>query len=122
MSPTARAVVFLLVILGLAASMAQGNFSSRKTLTVAMHGSQPPVPPKLASFDGSQPPVPPKMTQAFAWMLDGSQPPVPPKMATSGVRLDGSQPPVPPKAAATVARLLDGSQPPVPPKAPAAAA
>jgi hypothetical protein len=117
MNPTARAVVFLLVILGLAVSLAPSNFSSRDTLTVVMDGSQPPVPPKLVLFDGSQPPVPPKMTQAFAWMLDGSQPPVPPKIATTGVRLDGSQPPVPPKAAVIVVRLLDGSQPPVPPKA-----
>jgi hypothetical protein len=110
MNPTARAVVFMLVILGLAASLAPGNLSSHNTLTAMLDGSQPPVPPKLASLDGSQPPVPPK----FA-LLDGSQPPVPPKMATIGAKLDGSQPPVPPKAA--VARTLDGSQPPVPPKA-----
>ncbi len=101
MIPTARAVVFLLVILGLAASLAPGNLPSDNTLRSSLDGSQPPVPPKLVLFDGSQPPVPPKM-------------------APVGVRLNGSQPPVPPKAA--LAWMLDGSQPPVPPKALAATA
>ena len=122
MNLTARGVVFLLVILGLAASLAPGNFTSHNTLTAILDGSQPPVPPKLALLDGSQPPVPPKITGAFAWAMDGSQPPVPPKMATVSVKLDGSQPPVPPKMTGTFARKLDGSQPPVPPKALVAAA
>jgi len=92
-------VVFLFVILGLAAGAAPGNLLSHNTLTATLDGSQPPVPPKAK----------------VAWMLDGSRPPVPPKMVPVGVMLDGSQPPVPPKAA--VAWMLDGSQPPVPPKA-----
>jgi hypothetical protein len=102
MNPTARAVVFLLVILGLAATLAPGNLSSHNTLAAMLDRSQPPVPPKLALLDGSQPPVPPKMAGTVALMLDGSQPPVPPKMAPASVRLDGSQPPVPPKALVAV--------------------
>lgn len=115
MNPKAKAVVFLLVILGVVGSSTPGNLRSHNILSAMFDGSQPPVPPKLALLDGSQPPVPPK----FAF-LDGSQPPVPPKMATIALNPDGSQPPVPPKAA--VARTLDGSQPPVPPKALAIAA
>jgi hypothetical protein len=65
MNRTAGAVVFLFVILGMAASVASGNLSSHDTLA--------------AMLDGSQPPVPPKGPGAVAWMLDGSQPPVPPK-------------------------------------------
>ena len=57
MNSKARAVVFLLVILGLAASLAPGNLSSHITLTA----------------------VPPKMTGSSAGMFDGTQPPVPPK-------------------------------------------
>ena len=99
MNPKARAVVFLLVILGLAASLAPGNLSSHNTLTAVLDGTQPPVPPKAAFLDGTQPPVPPKGTEVFAWVLDGTQPPVPPKMTgTSTGMLDGTQPPVPPKA------------------------
>jgi hypothetical protein len=95
MNPKARAVVFLLVILGLAVSVVPSNLPSHNTLTALLDGSQPPVPPKLAMLDGSQPPVPPK----FAF-LDGSQPPFPPKMTPVALILDGSQPPVPPKALA----------------------
>jgi len=102
MNPKARAVVFLLVILGLAASLAPGNLSSHNTLTAVLDGTQPPVPPKAAFLDGTQPPVPPKVTEVFAWVLDGTQPPVPPKMTgTSTGMLDGTQPPVPPKAVAS---------------------
>ena len=93
MNPTARAVVSLLVILGLAVSLAPSNLSSHKTLTAMLDGTQPPVPPKAAFLDGTQPPVPPKAIEMFARMLDGTQPPVPPKAAL----LDGTQPPVPPK-------------------------
>jgi hypothetical protein len=122
MNPTARAVVFLLVILGLAASLAPGNLSSHNTLTAMLDGTQPPVPPKAAFFDGTQPPVPPKLMAVFARMLDGTQPPVPPKMTgTFAGKPDGTQPPVPPKMAGTFAWMFDGTQPPVPPKAMAAA-
>ena len=99
MNWTARTVVFLLVISGLAASVAPANSSSHNTLAAIFDGSQPPVPPKAAFLDGSQPPVPPKMGGAFASMMDGSQPPVPPKMTGAVAWMfDGSQPPVPPKA------------------------
>jgi hypothetical protein len=101
MNSKARAVVFLLVILGLAASLAPGNLSSHITLTAVLDGTQPPVPPKAAFLDGTQPPVPPKVTEVFAWVLDGTQPPVPPKMTGSSAGMfDGTQPPVPPKAVA----------------------
>jgi hypothetical protein len=104
MNPKARAVVFLLVILGLAASLTPGNLQSRNTLAAMFDGTQPPVPPKAAFVDGTQPPVPPKAMEVFARMLDGTQPPVPPKMTGT-----------------TFARMLDGTQPPVPPKAVVAA-
>jgi hypothetical protein len=103
MNPTARAAVFVLVILGLAASLAPANLSCHNGLTAMIDGTQPPVPPKAVFFDGTQPPVPPKVMAEFARMLDGTQPPVPPKMS------------------GTLARMLDGTQPPVPPKAVAAA-
>jgi hypothetical protein len=122
MNPTARAVVFVLVILGMAASLAPGNLSSHNRLAAMLDGTQPPVPPKAAFFDGTQPPVPPKMMAVFARMPDGTQPPVPPKMTgTFARKLDGTQPPVPPKMTGKLARMLDGTQPPVPPKAMAAA-
>src|SRR5271168_1083993 len=101
MNLTARGVVFLLVILGLAASLAPGNFTSHHTLTAMFDGTQPPVPPKAVFLDGTQPPVPPKLMAVFAWKLDGTQPPVPPKMMGTFARMfDGTQPPVPPKAMA----------------------
>jgi hypothetical protein len=103
MHPTTRAVVFLLVILGLAASLAPGDSSSRDTFAAMPDGTQPPVPPKAAFLDGTQPPVPPKFIAAIARMLDGTQPPVPPKMTGSiAWMLDGTQPPVPPKAVAVI--------------------
>jgi hypothetical protein len=115
MNPTARTVLFVLVILGLAASLAPGNMSSHNRLAAMLDGTQPPVPPKAAFLDGTQPPVPPKV---FARMLDGTQPPVPPKMTGMSFRkLDGTQPPVPPKMTGSLAWMLDGTQPPVPPKA-----
>lgn len=101
MNSTARAVVFLLLILGLAVSLAPSNLSSHNTLTAMLDGTQPPVPPKAAFLDGTQPPVPPKAMAVFARMLDGTQPPVPPKMSgTFAWMFDGTQPPVPPKAVA----------------------
>jgi hypothetical protein len=99
MNRTARTVVLLFVVFGLAASVAPCNAPSHNILAAMLDGSQPPVPPKSALLDGSQPPVPPKVMEVFARLLDGSQPPVPPKM--TGVvtwMFDGSQPPVPPKA------------------------
>jgi len=103
MNPTARAVVFVLVILGSATNLSPGNLSSHNTSTAMLDGTQPPVPPKAAFFDGTQPPVPPKMMAVFARMLDGTQPPVPPKMTgTFAWMFDGTQPPVPPKAVAAV--------------------
>jgi hypothetical protein len=94
-------VVFLLLILGLAVSLAPSNLSSHNTLTAMIDGTQPPVPPKAAFLDGTQPPVPPKMTGTFAGKPDGTQPPVPPKMSgTFAWMFDGTQPPVPPKAVA----------------------
>ena len=95
MNRTAKAVLFVLVVLGLVASVAPANSSAHNKLTAMIDGSQPPVPPKAAFLDGSQSPVPPKMTRI----------------------LDGSQPPVPPKRPGAVAWMFDGSQPPVPPKA-----
>src|SRR5580658_526095 len=101
MNSTARAVVFLLLILGLAVSLAPSNLSSHNTLTAMIDGTQPPVPPKAAFLDGTQPPVPPKMTGTFAGKTDGTQRPVPPKMSgTFAWMFDGTQPPVPPKAVA----------------------
>jgi hypothetical protein len=85
MNPTARAVVFALVILSLAASLAPGDLSSQNTLTAMLDGTQPPVPPKAAFLDGTQPPVPPRMTGTFARMVDGTQPPVPPKAMAAAV-------------------------------------
>jgi hypothetical protein len=114
MNRTAKAVVFMFVVLGLVASVALANSSAHNKLTAMFDGSQPPVPPKAAFLDGSQPPVPPKAMQVFAQMLDGSQSPVPPKMTRI---LDGSQPPVPPKKSGAVAWMYDGSQSSVPPKA-----
>jgi hypothetical protein len=85
MNLTARAAVFGLVILGLAASLAPGNLSSHNSLTSMLDGTQPPVPPKAAFLDGTQPPVPPKMSGTFARMFDGTQPPVPPKAVAEAV-------------------------------------
>jgi hypothetical protein len=117
MNPTARAVVFALVVVGLAASLAPGNLSSHNSLTAMLDGTQPPVPPKAAFLDGTQPPVPPKV---IARIFDDTQPPVPPKMTgTFDRKLDGTQPPVPPKMTGMFTRM-DGTQPPVPPKAMAA--
>jgi hypothetical protein len=100
MNRTAKAVVFMFVVLGLMASVAPANAPARNNVAVMFDGSQPPVPPKTALLDGSQPPVPPKTSAAFALAMDGSQPPVPPKMTgTVGGIFDGSQPPVPPKTA-----------------------
>jgi hypothetical protein len=79
MNRTARVVVFILVVLGLVASVAPANAPSRNSLTAMVDGTQPPVPPKAASLDGTQPPVPPKMMAGAGWMFDGTQPPVPPK-------------------------------------------
>lgn len=96
MNRTARAVVFMFVVLGLVASVAPANAPGHNSLTAMIDGTQPPVPPKARLLDGTQPPVPPKVV---AWTLDGTQPPVPPK----AVFRDGTQPPVPPKRlAATV--------------------
>ena len=61
MNPTAKAVVFLLVILGLAGTVTSGSLLPHGRLTAILDGSQPPVPPKLVLLDGSQPPVPPKL-------------------------------------------------------------
>ena len=96
---TARAVVFMFVVLSLVDSVAPANTPAHNNLTAMFDGSQPPVPPKAAFLDGSQPPVPPKRNGASVLMLDGSQPPVPPKKAGQvALMFDGSQPPVPPKA------------------------
>jgi len=93
MNRTARAAVFMFVVLGLVASVAPASAPGHNILTAMLDGTQPPVPPKAAFLDGTQPPVPPKAIAVFARMLDGTQPPVPPKAAL----LDGTQPPVPPK-------------------------
>jgi|SRR5580658_5405405 hypothetical protein len=98
MSPTARAAVFMFVVLSLV-SVAPANAAGHHPLSAMLDGTQPPVPPKAALLDGTQPPVPPKAIEAFALMLDGTQPPVPPKAAL----LDGTQPPVPPKRLAAAA-------------------
>jgi hypothetical protein len=93
MNRTARAAVFMFVVLGLVASVAPANTAGHNNLSAMLDGTQPPVPPKVALPDGTQPPVPPKAIGVFARMLDGTQPPVPPKAAL----FDGTQPPVPPK-------------------------
>jgi hypothetical protein len=93
MNRTARAVVFMFVVLCVVASVAPANAPGHNALMAMFDGTQPPVPPKAAFLDGTQPPVPPKAIEMFARMLDGTQPPVPPKAAL----LDGTQPPVPPK-------------------------
>jgi hypothetical protein len=46
MNRTARAVVFLFVILGLAVSVAPGNLASHNTMATMLDGTQPPFPPK----------------------------------------------------------------------------
>lgn len=100
MNQTARTVVLLFVVFGLAASVAPANARSHKSLAAMSDGTQPPVPPKAALLVGTQPPVPPKVMEVFARMLDGTQPPVPPKMTGAVAWMfDGTQPPVPPKAA-----------------------
>jgi hypothetical protein len=93
MNRTARAAVFMFVVLCVVASVAPANTPGHNALRAMLDGTQPPVPPKAAFLDGTQPPVPPKAIAMFAQMLDGTQPPVPPKAAL----LDGTQPPVPPK-------------------------
>ena len=85
MNQTARAVVFLFVVCGLAASVAPCNSPSHNSLAALLDGSQPPVPPKAVSLDGSRPPVPPKVMGAVAAIFDGSQPPVPPKALEAAV-------------------------------------
>ena len=55
MNPTAKAVVFLLVILGLAGTVTSGSLLPHGRLTAILDGSQPPVPPKLVCWMAHNP-------------------------------------------------------------------